>query len=311
MEKEEKKLAFLKNPASWEKKENFYANYFRDLEIIAVSGRTLSPGVIRHKSFSCPENAASLEYIRKGKVFLHLDKAKILLRGPCIFWITGEFERYRFEYVEDSPEYEHIWADFRGERALRIRKALFHLSDLCYREIPEENNPFEPLFQELLFAFRNDREKEHNHMVIVLEKLLAELYLLAESGRESPTDPYGIEALAEHFRKNPFDHYDIARYARKRGLSLMHLRTLFKEFTGLPPGAFLAREKIRHACRKLESGRMRISEVAEECRYPDPAGFSRAFSRIMGCSPRQWIKVSTRKEKENSPLENQTETGIL
>ena len=197
MKKEEKKLAFLKNSAAFEKKENFYANYFRDLEIIAVSSRILSPGVIRHKSFSCPENAASLEYIRRGKVFLHLDKAKILLRGPCIFWITGEFERYRFEYVEDSPEYEHIWADFRGERALRIRKALFHLSDLCYREIPEANNSFEPLFQELLFSFRNDREKEHNHMVIVLERLLEELYLLAEEQRESPWDPYGIEALAD------------------------------------------------------------------------------------------------------------------
>lgn len=291
MKKEKKNLAFLKIERGSCRKKDFSANYFADLDFIAVTRKEFTPRSHRHRSFSCPEGSASLEYISKGMVFLHMDKTRVLLKAPCVFWIIGDYAKYRFSFVEGSPEYEHFWVDFKGERAIRIREALYHFSDHCFLEPEPGRDPFGELFKELHISFHSDRQNNHSSMVILLEKILKELYNSKTSRKEEEEfDPYGIMQLAETFRNHPFDTCDLEQLARKRNLSLMHLRTLFRERVGTPPAAYLKKIRMEQACRMLESGRMRISEVAEACQYPDPAGFSRAFSRTYNCSPRQWLK---------------------
>ena len=297
MKKDKKNLAFLKIEEGSSQKRDLSANYFADLEFVAVTRKTFLPEKCRHKSFPCPGNSAGLEYISRGMVFLHLDGRRVLLKAPCIFWIIGDYKKYRFEFVEESPEYEHFWVDFRGERALRIREALYHFSDESFQEIDPADDPFGNLFKELHFSFHKDREKEHNNMVIILEKILSLLYDLRRQDQKDESDPYGIKELADHFRKHPFDNYDLESLAGKRDLSLMHFRALFKEKTSMPPRAYLEKARMDQACRMLETGRMRISEVAAVCRYPDPASFTRAFTRLFKCSPRQWLK------KRESPEE--------
>ncbi len=76
--------------------------------------------------------------------------------------------------------------------------------------------------------------------------------------------------------------------ATAAGLSVPHFSTLFRRQTGYAPIDFLIRERIRKACRILDSSRETVARVAVETGFGDAYYFSRCFRKIMGVSPREY-----------------------
>jgi AraC-like DNA-binding protein len=50
---------------------------------------------------------------------------------------------------------------------------------------------------------------------------------------------------------------------------------------------------MRHAARLLNSSALDIAEIGAEVGYPDPAYFSRTFSRHVDMSPRKYRRSNT------------------
>jgi AraC-like DNA-binding protein len=62
----------------------------------------------------------------------------------------------------------------------------------------------------------------------------------------------------------------------------------FKKCFGLPPMQYLLRLRVRKACRLLAQTDASITRIAFETGFQDSNYFSRAFAKVVGCSPRAY-----------------------
>jgi AraC-like DNA-binding protein len=79
--------------------------------------------------------------------------------------------------------------------------------------------------------------------------------------------------------------------ARQAGLSVAHFPLLFQRQTGASPVQFLIQQRMRLACRLLDTTSFTIREIADKVGYEDPYYFSRLFSKTRGHSPREYRKM--------------------
>lgn len=73
-----------------------------------------------------------------------------------------------------------------------------------------------------------------------------------------------------------------------------YLCRLFQRFDRQSPYQFLLRLKINHAAERLRTGEFPVAHIAEELHFADQFHFSRVFKKLMGISPSQFIRISSR-----------------
>ena len=69
---------------------------------------------------------------------------------------------------------------------------------------------------------------------------------------------------------------------------------LFKRYEHQSPWQYILRLKMRDAAHRLQAGDVRVSDVAYEFGFGDPFQFSRTFRRVLGISPRAFIRLQRR-----------------
>lgn len=90
--------------------------------------------------------------------------------------------------------------------------------------------------------------------------------------------------LEAHYR----EHWPVARYAERLGLSTERLNRLVRAETGLNAQALLHARLFREACRRLVHVAAPVSRIGFELGFDDPAYFCRFFKRHAGCGPRDY-----------------------
>jgi AraC-like DNA-binding protein len=98
-----------------------------------------------------------------------------------------------------------------------------------------------------------------------------------------PTVTYIMDHCAEPLTRNAL--------ARHTGLSIAHFSLLFHRQTGVSPMQFLIQQRMRLACRLMDTTSLTIREIAIKAGYDDPYYFSRLFSKTIGHSPREYRKM--------------------
>jgi AraC family transcriptional regulator len=76
--------------------------------------------------------------------------------------------------------------------------------------------------------------------------------------------------------------------ARAAGYSQYHAARLFKEETGLSPFEYIRQERLSASAHALRSGRARVLDVALDYVFDSHEGFTRAFSRAFGITPKKY-----------------------
>lgn len=87
---------------------------------------------------------------------------------------------------------------------------------------------------------------------------------------------------------------DVTAILAESGYAVDYIRACFKEFTGKTPHEYLTELRIRHACFLLETYRasLSLSLIAEQCGYTDYVHFSKTFKKVIGISPRKFLKAT-------------------
>ena len=85
-----------------------------------------------------------------------------------------------------------------------------------------------------------------------------------------------------------------AQLASQLGLSPDYFTRLFRKTYGVSPRAWIVRERIRMAAARLLESNLNISEVAGEFGYQNIFFFSRQFKQVMGQSPNQYRRMTSR-----------------
>lgn len=102
-------------------------------------------------------------------------------------------------------------------------------------------------------------------------------------------NPFVIKAhryIREHYAKN-IGTADIAEHVK---LSRSYLSDLYSRETGETLAETVTRIRIEEACKMLEESELKIYEIAETVGFADGKTFARAFKRLVGCSPKEYMR---------------------
>ncbi|HYF31718.1 MAG TPA: helix-turn-helix transcriptional regulator [Chitinophagaceae bacterium] len=92
---------------------------------------------------------------------------------------------------------------------------------------------------------------------------------------------YGKSFIDECFLTNP----DIKSVARLSNMSEFHFFRSFKQAFGCSPYQYLLTKRLDYARKFLQKKEAPVSEIANQCGFPDIFTFSKAFKRKFGHSP--------------------------
>lgn len=99
-----------------------------------------------------------------------------------------------------------------------------------------------------------------------------QLSLALAAIHERPQEPWSLQSLAQ-----------VACMSRAA------FTERFRDVMGVPPGEYLTRWRIGISTRLLREG-MSVKQVSSRAGYTSPSTFTRAFTALMGASPREWLK---------------------
>lgn len=121
------------------------------------------------------------------------------------------------------------------------------------------------------------------------EKLLSSVrvvYCLREKGgKEINTE---IQALTYKIARNPEQEMPIEVLAADIFVSKYYFIRKFKNYVGMTPHQFCIQNRIRKSQRLLDAEKT-ISEISAEMGFYDQSHFNKAFHRIVGISPSEYV----------------------
>lgn len=118
---------------------------------------------------------------------------------------------------------------------------------------------------------------------------------LAET--ESRQDLDGVDRAIQLLREQFRETLPVGKLAELAGCSLGHFQRAFKRHTGRTVVAFRREIRLQQATHLLRHTALPVSEVAEQCGFPDPFYFSRSFQSYAGMSPRAFRRKAGRGEE--------------
>ena len=88
----------------------------------------------------------------------------------------------------------------------------------------------------------------------------------------------------------PAHDWTVEELGRRIGLSRSTFALRFKEAVGVSPMEYLTRWRMLVAGDRMANTSDSISEIAQSLGYESASAFTKAFKKIMGCSPRQYSR---------------------
>lgn len=101
-----------------------------------------------------------------------------------------------------------------------------------------------------------------------------------------------VRAVAGCIDENFDEYITLERFATSYGINACYLSLLFKEVMGVNFQDYLSNVRIRNAKEYLASGRFKISEVAEKTGFTNRFYFSKAFKKIEGLTPTEFMSAA-------------------
>lgn len=85
---------------------------------------------------------------------------------------------------------------------------------------------------------------------------------------------------------------DLARHVN---MSKGYFCRRFSDIMHMTPFEYLLNVRIENSCRMLSEGTLSIGEISQECGFNSFSYFSKMFKRIVGCTPRDYVRHGTHR----------------
>lgn len=123
---------------------------------------------------------------------------------------------------------------------------------------------------------------------------------LQSISQNSETEPANerFRAVVEYIRRNITSNFQSGELSKMACMSKsVFYRTFTNEF-GMPPSKMVLIEKIKRAKTMMATENMKIKEVCFALGFSDPNYFSRAFKKLEGISPLQYLESIRGKDTD-------------
>ena len=184
----------------------------------------------------------------------------------------------------------HSFICFKGARIERyIKSGLLPISDTAPMIQITRSERFNDSLMQLIDLLTPLESRNHNRAVHLLEDLLLQLHeqpLVREKIPKYLREP--LDKFVEQLKENPELSWNFEREAASCGISYPHFRRIFSLRYELPPGKYLALQRLKKATALLSGGDEQIVSVAEQCGFDDQFYFSRLFKKYYHFSPMRY-----------------------
>ena len=97
--------------------------------------------------------------------------------------------------------------------------------------------------------------------------------------------------MQDYIEQHLLEPVTLRELARAAGYSPWHCERVFREVTGLTPFDYIRKMRLSGAAKALSKGAPRVIDVALDFVFDSHEGFTRAFSREFGVSPKRYSKT--------------------
>lgn len=227
-----------------------------------------------------------IQYNHSGDViFCKNDDKPLVVNGPWAFVTYPGTDYFDYGPVDNQPRF-HAHICFVGPGVERyISRGLLPIQ--CEEPLIKINHPerFLQTVTELVDMIQAPVLR-HDRAVHKLEDLMLQLHEQEEYSHQSSAYLKPVfEGIMAGVRHNPQKAWDFAQEASKAGLSMVHFRRLFKQFSGLPPQQFLIQCRLQAAAGLLTTSSYQINDIADRVGFDNEFYFSRLFKKKFNMSP--------------------------
>ncbi len=243
----------------------------------------------------------AIGYVLHGSQFLYDgDKCRVVNRGDVVYYGIGR------HYVESLPEGQHPFEQILFyytqedlQRVLahlnvtyRLKITNSHSCETC-RNSPLVSMPASTVLR-TFFQNTNNYLKECNfHRDETAEniKMTELVYLIAsqEDGCIKNRVLCSVDSVQEVFEQVIYDHVfkpvPIEVLAEKTHRSLTSFKKEFRRHFQIPPHKWYVQQRLRHSRLLLISTTKSISEIGNECTFPNTSHYIKLFKRAYHMTP--------------------------
>lgn len=106
--------------------------------------------------------------------------------------------------------------------------------------------------------------------------------------------PWQVNKVTNFMLANLEKDLSLVQLAALVSLSPQHFCRAFRQASGLPPHAWLVRQRMEKAKQLLMNHHFGLTEIAFSVGYESQSAFGAAFRRIVGSTPTQWRNARSR-----------------
>lgn len=228
-----------------------------------------------------PRKYNALIFVKEGTEHYKGENIDITTSPGKILYIP---KGTNYNIYSDSEYTDNICIDFDTSEPLGISPFLYKPSN------PER---FKKLFSDLEVYFRQNSGRSPLGVIHGFYGILCELQ---EAMRASYQPSWQLKRVfdAEQYIGCNFTNPDltVTEIAKKVDLSTRYFTEIFKEQFSVTPMKYVSWLRIKHAKQLLDAGFHSVTEIAGICGYNDIYCFSKAFKKITGMSPTEYIRHS-------------------
>ncbi|NLX78208.1 MAG: AraC family transcriptional regulator [Clostridiaceae bacterium] len=227
-----------------------------------------------------------------------------LVPGDILLMRPDEIHKATFT---SNETYERIVVNF-SENVLRTLSTEENELDYCYSNRPhgeknrlnstdDEKNELLALFDKLIMF--NTYEKKWNvqlKLSVFLELLVRINRIFSDDRHSSPThlNHQRLIPILEYIDRNLHEDLSLKSLQDKFYISGSHLCQIFKQATGSTLHEYIIYKRISKAKRLLINGESAYG-ASLKCGFSDYSNFFRAFRKVTGYSPREYLKQITKQ----------------
>lgn len=195
-------------------------------------------------------------------------------------------------YADVDDPWEYYWVGFHGNDAgIIINQTNFS------PDTPVIYNAVDDNFTSLLIEIYKSKGNDSFSKIKMTGYLMLALSMLVKRDEPKKLSRHAstiyLNKAMEFIEHNYTEHLTIQDIADYVGICRSQLYRIFMEQYQQSPIHILTEYRIRQACQLLKSTKLSISSVAYSVGFEDNLYFSRVFKKMLGFSPKEYIRQIT------------------
>jgi len=248
-----------------------------------------------------------LSYIVSGSGYFYVDNECFrVTEGDIIFNAVGHRHEIRAD-ASSLLRFVYLGFYFNEHADEEFRDILAFFQSAPYYHAKDTHNVIIP-FSRNIDEFYSQRPYSRIMIKNYLEEIIVSSYRSFTETSANKVARYSpqkfqnsvgstVYSVIRYVENHIFELKSIRSIAEQLGYSYTYLSHTFKDKTGMTLQRYINQKKVEKALELLKYGNISIKQVAEKLNYETIQSFSKAFSRIMGYPPSQYVAMQREEAK--------------